>query len=165
LLCATPSSLSKTHRRNPSILVKPNDGKISIIIERKTNNLIIIDLSNADFFHCFSSNDVTLTSEGIAAANIRNNNTGITDVKKTGKCICFVTFFNGSIERYLLAILSIVLITIDGVVKNIIKNIRIYKFRYIGSMDLDDTYHINDDKTKPMTNFTHRNIFPKKEIR
>ena len=30
------SSLSKTHRRNPSILVKPNDGNISIIIARKT---------------------------------------------------------------------------------------------------------------------------------
>jgi hypothetical protein len=58
---------------------------MSIIIERKTNNLIIIDLSNADFFHCFSNNDVTLTSDGIAAANIRNNKTGITDVKTTGK--------------------------------------------------------------------------------
>ena len=45
---------------------------------------IIIDLSKADFFHCFSNNDVTLTSEGIAAAKIRNRSTGTTDVKTTG---------------------------------------------------------------------------------
>ena len=79
-----PSSFSKTHRRKPSILVKPNDGKIRIIIERKTNNFTIIDLSNADFFHCFSNNDVMLTNDGIVAAKIRSNRTGNTDVKRTG---------------------------------------------------------------------------------
>ena len=107
------------------MLVKPNDGRMRIIMERKTNNLIIIDLSNADFFHCFSKSDVTLTNEGIAAANIRKSSTGITDVKKTGKWICWVMCLMESIERYLLAILSIVVITIDGVVKNIMKNTRI----------------------------------------
>lgn len=67
------------------MLVKPNDGRMRIIMARKVNSLIIIDLSKADFFHCFSKRDVTLTSDGIAAAKIRNNKTGITDVKKTGK--------------------------------------------------------------------------------
>jgi hypothetical protein len=52
----------------------------------------------------------------------------------------------------------------DGVVKNIIKNTNIYAkyvFRDYKS-SFYGTYDVNNDYPKPMTSFTHWNIFPRK---
>jgi hypothetical protein len=54
----------------------------------------------------------------------------------------------------------------DGVVKNIIKNTNIYAkyvFRDYKS-SFYGTYDVNNDYPKPMTSFTHWNIFPVRHI-